>query len=212
MARKRSDRPERQLVIFPGPAGWTKVLWRFQQPDEIEVYVRLEIRDDTFDAVEFRLFEPWLDRLREIPLRRIENAIRASTYVREMLRSRYEETEPDFSDESVFYFGPSQAERENFGAGAPGAFSLDAAPGAYAISGAAAGLRFKLSRPAKRRLPDEFYADVAIAYMAAVEAGLNPRKALAADSGTPADTVARWIGQARKRGHLPPGEPGKATA
>jgi hypothetical protein len=70
----------------------------------------------------------------------------------------------------------------------------------------------KLTRPAKRRLPDEFYYDVSIAYTDAVEAGLNPRKTLAADSGAPADTVARWVGEARKRGHLPPGEPGKVTA
>ena len=40
---------------------------------------------------------------------------------------------------------------------------------------------------------------------------MNPRKTLAADSDTPADTVARWIGQARQRGKLSPAEPGKAS-
>jgi hypothetical protein len=181
-----ADWPDRQLVFFPGPAGWTSVIWRFQQPDEIEAHVRFELRDGRFDAVELRLGEPWLDRLREIPLRRIENAVRASARVQQLLRDRYDEPASGFPGETVFRMGPTRAE-----------LARD---------------RFKLTRPAKRRLPDEFYYDVSIAYTDAVEAGLNPRKTLAADSGAPADTVARWIGEARKRGHLPPGEPGKVTA
>jgi hypothetical protein len=152
-------------------------------------------------AVELRLREPWIDRTRELPVRRIENAVRASADVQQMLRGRYKNAEPDFSDESVFYFGLDVP--------APTASASASAP--VPTITVAERARFRLSRPAKRRLDDDFYADVAIAYMAAVEAGLNPRKTLAADSGTPADTVARWIGQARKRGHLPPGEPGKVT-
>jgi hypothetical protein len=72
--------------------------------------------------------------------------------------------------------------------------------------------RFKLVRPARRRLPDSFYKDVAEAYRQAVAAGLNPRKTLATDSGAPADTVARWTLEARKRGYLPATEPGKVSA
>jgi hypothetical protein len=71
--------------------------------------------------------------------------------------------------------------------------------------------RFRLERPAKRRLDDDFYISVARAYADAVFAGLNPRKTLALDSDTPADTVARWIREARRRRHLSPGEPGKAA-
>lgn len=70
----------------------------------------------------------------------------------------------------------------------------------------------KLERPATRRLTPEFYRAVARAYTHAVKAGRNPRKALAEASDTPADTVARWIREARRRGYLPPAEPGKVSA
>jgi hypothetical protein len=35
---------------------------------------------------------------------------------------------------------------------------------------------------------------------------------LAADSDTPPGTVDRWIAEARRRGYLPLGEPGKMSA
>lgn len=71
--------------------------------------------------------------------------------------------------------------------------------------------RYQLSRPATRRLSDDFYVSVAKAYTDAVAFGLNPRKTLAEDADTPADTVARWIMKARKKGYLSPGEAGKAS-
>jgi hypothetical protein len=74
--------------------------------------------------------------------------------------------------------------------------------------------RFKLRRPARRRLDDEFYRDVARAYVEAVAHGLPPAKTLAEDSETPPGTVNRWIAEARKpeRQYLPPAEPGKVSA
>jgi hypothetical protein len=72
--------------------------------------------------------------------------------------------------------------------------------------------RWKLERPPKRRLEDGFYLNVAAAYIDAVERGLPPAKTLAADSDTPPGTVNRWISEARRRGHLPPAEPGKVSA
>jgi hypothetical protein len=71
--------------------------------------------------------------------------------------------------------------------------------------------RFRLRRPAGRNLGDGFYREVARAYTAAVAAGLNPRKALAEDAATPADTVARWTAEVRRRGYLPPAKPGRVT-
>jgi hypothetical protein len=70
----------------------------------------------------------------------------------------------------------------------------------------------RLERPASRRLDDDFYKQVAAAYTDAVAAGLNPRKTLAADSATPADTVARWVRIARKRRYLPEAQPGRVSA
>ena len=80
------------------------------------------------------------------------------------------------------------------------------------IDDAMSKTRFRLKRPKGRRLPADFYEHVARAYREAVAAGLNPRKTLATDSDTPADTVARWVAEARRRGHLPPAQPGKVSA
>jgi hypothetical protein len=72
--------------------------------------------------------------------------------------------------------------------------------------------RPRLERPALRRpLPDAFFEQVAACYREAVAAGLPPAKTLAEDADTPQGTVNRWIAEARERGHLPPGEPGKVT-
>ncbi len=60
---------------------------------------------------------------------------------------------------------------------------------------------FRVER-SSRRLSDDFFAQVASAYRLALCFGLNPRKAIASSSDVPADTVARWIMEARKRGLL----------
>jgi hypothetical protein len=72
--------------------------------------------------------------------------------------------------------------------------------------------RYRLKRPAKRRLPDTFYRNVATAYSDAVKRGTQPRKTLVADTGAADATVAAWIMKARKLGYLPPAEPGKVSA
>jgi hypothetical protein len=74
--------------------------------------------------------------------------------------------------------------------------------------------RLRLKRPKGKRLDESFFKQVAIAYKGAVAEGLNPRQTLARDSGAAPDTVARWIGEARRpdRGYLPPAEPGKVSA
>jgi hypothetical protein len=72
--------------------------------------------------------------------------------------------------------------------------------------------RYKLMRPSSRRLDDAFYADVAHAYQSAVAHGLHPRKAIVADTGAADATVASWVMEARRRGHLPKAQPGRVTA
>ena len=73
------------------------------------------------------------------------------------------------------------------------------------------GLRIPLKRPQGRGLSDEFYADVARSYRGAISLGIPARQALAQDTGVSESTVARWVHQARRLGHLGPGKPGKAT-
>jgi hypothetical protein len=78
-----------------------------------------------------------------------------------------------------------------------------------------AGPRRKLKPSAtRRRLDDQFYREVAAAYVDAVAHGLNPAKTLADDSDTPQGTVNRWIAEARskERRLLPQTTPGKARA
>lgn len=73
------------------------------------------------------------------------------------------------------------------------------------------GSRLKLKRP-QAGLTDFFYEHhVAEAYRQAARLGLNPAKTLAEDSGVPQGTVNRWIAEARRRGYLAPGQPGKVT-
>jgi hypothetical protein len=72
--------------------------------------------------------------------------------------------------------------------------------------------RPKLKRPAARRLDEQFYREVAAAYVGAVVEGLRPAKTLAEDSDTPQGTVNRWIAEARSRSFLPRTTPGKVTA
>jgi hypothetical protein len=74
-----------------------------------------------------------------------------------------------------------------------------------------AAKRVKLRAPKSRRLDDAHYELVAAAYRGAVANGLPPAKTLADESGVPQGTVNRWIGEARRRGYLPPGEPGRVT-
>jgi len=72
--------------------------------------------------------------------------------------------------------------------------------------------RYRLRRPPGRKLGDAFYANVARAYHDAVTRGTQPRKTIVADTGAADATVAAWIVEARKRGHLPPAKPGKVSA
>jgi hypothetical protein len=71
--------------------------------------------------------------------------------------------------------------------------------------------RYQLERPPGKRLDDSFYRDVAHAYQSAVAFGLHPRQAIVGDTGAADATVAAWVGEARRRGHLPPAQPGKIS-
>lgn len=65
-------------------------------------------------------------------------------------------------------------------------------------------------KPPMDGLTDEFLDDLAAAYRELVVAKRAPAPAIAEQTGRPVGTVHRWIGEARKRGHLPPAQRGKA--
>jgi hypothetical protein len=71
--------------------------------------------------------------------------------------------------------------------------------------------RKKLKRPARRKLDDAFFRDVAFAYREALIRGLNPGMTIAEDAGVPHSTAARWIAQAREKDYLPKTRQGKVT-
>jgi hypothetical protein len=156
------------------------------EPDEIVGYVRFDVDDQQLlHPVEVRVTERWLPRLRDLPLSRIENAVNADPRIRLELTDGL--AKPMNADPARFFATKKQ------------------------VRGAELPPRHQLKRPAKRRLDDDFYVSVARAYADAVAWGLDPRKTLALDSETPADTVARWIRKARKKGYLTAAEPGKAS-
>jgi hypothetical protein len=61
-----------------------------------------------------------------------------------------------------------------------------------------------------RSRPDEFYATVASTYRHLVSATARPVAEMAAANDVPRTTAHRWVKEARRRGMLAPGRPGKA--
>jgi hypothetical protein len=57
---------------------------------------------------------------------------------------------------------------------------------------------------------DDFYAAVAKAYQGLAGSSARPVAELAAANEVPVTTAQRWVREARRRGKLPPGRPGKA--
>jgi hypothetical protein len=55
-----------------------------------------------------------------------------------------------------------------------------------------------------------FYRDVARAYLDLAQSSTRPATELATTHAVPVTTAHRWIKEARRRGFLPPGRPGKA--
>ncbi len=182
MQREQADQP---LALIAGWSGWVHATWQ-GETGEVVACIRFTATTpaEPLSLAELRLMEPSARRHRELPLARVVNAVNADFNMRFELVQNMEREVPN-NDPFEFFRVKARVRGKR--------------------------VRFELERPAKRRLDDGFYSDVARAYADAVHFGLNPRKTLAVDSGTPADTVARWIGEARRRGKLSEGEPGKAS-
>lgn len=61
-----------------------------------------------------------------------------------------------------------------------------------------------------RGRPDVFYREVADFYLDLAQSSHRPATDLAERHGVPVSTAHRWVKEARRRGFLPPGRPGKA--
>ena len=62
----------------------------------------------------------------------------------------------------------------------------------------------------RRGRPDEFYRSIARTYRESAQTSPRPVWDLADTHGVPLTTAHRWVKEARRRGFLPPGQPGKA--
>lgn len=173
---------ERRISIVAGAGGWTKV----SVEPNVSAFVRFALNADkrTWRAIELRIVDPTSDVLRSFPLQRVVTAANADWPLALGLSVGIAEEPP--ADLGAYF---ERSGRQNRG-----------------------DERYQLERPAGRRLDAAFYERVARAYREAAAAGLNPRQTLARDSGAAVDTVARWVAEARRRGHLPPGQPGRVTA
>lgn len=61
-----------------------------------------------------------------------------------------------------------------------------------------------------RGRPDAFYREIATRYRVFARTSRRPAIDIAEKYGVPVTTAHRWIREARRRGYLPPGRPGKA--
>ena len=172
------------LEFTVGPGGWLQA-WVRRPDGGLESIVVVRLAPDSGgnwhpDGALY-VMPPTQEKLRALPLRRIDVAVAASPGIREMLAKRYEEEAPE-----------------------PGPELLKALSGYVQPEPLP-----PLERPRGRNLPDEFYETVADRYRDAAARGLNPRTAIASSASVSTDVAGRWVRQARKRGYLPPTEPGK---
>jgi len=168
------------IRLTPSSGGWLYADW-----GEGKAWVRLD--KDRLNRLtriaELHVLKPTPERLRRIPLPRIEAAatMRGAGLVQLLLAAGINDAPPDLSKP-------------------PPEGSLDLTR------------RYRLKRPSGKRLDDGFYQDVAHAYQSAVAFGLRPRRAIVDDTGAADATVAGWVLKARKLGYLPRAQAGRVSA
>lgn len=180
------------LHIEIGPGGWLKAYWR-RGADEPENVIYCRFRPPKTKRQAWALVglqaskhsQPqWLSSalLDDAPRHRIELAVQSSQVFRDGLLEGIDAEQPNDLDAE---FGRRYKE--------------------------APRVKILKARPPRSQLDDAFYRKVALAYRRVVAEGLPPSKTLAEDAETPPGTVNRWIAESRKRGFLPPAEPGRVT-
>ena len=171
------------LDLRPGPDGWVMV----NDPKGTSTWICFR-RNESGRWAAIAVFQlgPTIDRLRNIPLHRVEVAVNASDDISAELDARL--------DESVA-IGTAEFHKAFTGFMKP----VGRLP------------KLRLKRPAGRLLEDSFYAEVAETYRAAAARGMKPRSAIAEAADVSLDVAGRWVHEARKRGYLPAGQQGRVT-
>jgi hypothetical protein len=199
--------------LFPTEADWCE--WRQEPPLPGAVFVRVA-RDAGGRLVLAGLRidgPPSAELLRAIPVGRIEAAANAQLTVVDhdvvtAVAHRRPGTRPAEADAGWETTDPVRAVHrpeprpEPHPRGTAGAAPLLAAAGPGPETGRAT--------EAGRGRPDLFYRDIAHAYLDLAQRSTRPASELAEAHGVPVTTAHRWVKEARRRGFLPPGRPGKA--
>jgi hypothetical protein len=167
--------------------------WRQQPALPATVHVRVASGSGgRLGLAELRIIgEPTSDLLRAIPVGRIEAAANAQLAVIDDAvsprppRHRRHPTRPPGDGNDQGWEQPSSR-----------------SPAASATAPPRAGR--------SRGRPDRFYADIADTYRHLAQTSRRPAGELAARHDVPVTTAHRWIKEARRRGFLAPGRPGKA--
>jgi hypothetical protein len=169
------------LTLAPSVGGWLLATWA-----DGRAWVRFakDEHDKLTQLVELHVLDPTPEKLRHIPLRRIQTAVtsKGALRVQSMLAAGLNK--------------PVPAEMFTAFRGRP----LEEPP------------RYRLKRPARRKRDDRFFKNVARCYTDAAIRGLPPRKAIVVDTGVADATAGAWVLEARRRGFLPPTEPGKVSS
>jgi len=181
--------------LYPTGADWYE--WRQEPALSGTVLVRLAVADGGRLVLSGLRVDgpPTAELLRSIPVGRIEAAANAQLSVvddRVVAEPvRWRDGRPPVTAELATRgwetTDPQQAVRRP--APAPAARELD---------------------EGRRGRPDAFYRDVASTYRHLASASPRPAAELAEANRVPVTTAHRWIKEARRRGFLPPGRPGKA--
>jgi hypothetical protein len=163
--------------------------WRQQPALAAAVHVRVVAgAGGRLGLAELRILgEPTSDVLRAIPVGRIEAAANAQLTV---------------VDDAVSPRPPRQRRRPTHSQPAGDAGGWEEPASGRPPTPVRAGR--------SRGRPDRFYADIADTYRQLAQTSRRPAGELAARHGVPVTTAHRWIKEARRRGFLAPGRPGKA--
>lgn len=177
--------------LFPVADDWYE--WRQDEPPLAgTVQVRVSVADGGRLVLTGLRIEgtPSAELLRAIPVGRIEAAANAQLAVVEAARGT----------KAIVHTRPR-----------PLAAPVAEDVGWEMVEPSRAVVRTATSATARPRgRPDLFYRDVADAYLTLAQASARPAGDLADRHGVPVSTAHRWVKEARRRGFLPPGRPGKS--
>jgi hypothetical protein len=172
--------------LFPVGGNWYE--WRPGRPLPASVFVRVTVGDGGRLVLSGLRIDgpPTADLLRAIPVGRLEATANAQLAV---------------VDDAVVAL-PARRPRP--------VLPPEGDPAGWETSDPAGAVHRHPSESPGRGRPDHFYREVAVVYLDYAQDSHRPAVDLAERHEVPITTAHRWIKEARRRGFLPPGRPGKA--